>query len=430
MAVNCCTVVPPGRGRGDSHTTFFSWDAIAPSHRTETQSMRHHQHSAAAPIALANEVRPDEPVPSVLIVEDDPALRFVYERAMSRAGLAPRVAGSVRKALAAIAIQPVDCVIVDRGLPDVSGLELVRLLRSAGDMDDVRLIVVSGQGAPDERVEGLEAGADDYLAKPVSVTELVARVRAQLRTRGVIRGRMGAEEAAASAAAWTAGVITDGAYTIHFQPIVDLDRAQTIGFEALTRFADGTSPDIGFARASRAGLGVDLELATAERAVDLSRGLPAGAYVSLNLGAASVPEVSRLRAIVGRADRPVMLELTERDPVLDYEALRRALGRLGSVDHLAIDDVGNGYATLAHVLELRPDVLKLDRSWVRDLPTDPARHSLLGALCKFAGETGAELLAEGIETAQELATVRALGIRLGQGYLLGRPAPAGGARRL
>ena len=392
--------------------------------------MSESQHPASAPPALANEGRSDDPAPSVLIVEDDPALRFVFERALSRAGLAPRAAGSVREALAAIASQPADCIIVDRGLPGVSGLELLRLLRSAREMNDVRLIVVSGLDAVDERIEGLEAGADDYLAKPVSPTELVARVRAQLRTRGVIRGRMGAEEAATSAAAWTAGVITDGAYTTHFQPIVDLDLAKTIGFEALTRFADGTRPDIGFARASRAGLGVDLELATVERAVELAGGLQAGAYVSLNLGAASVPETSRLSGIVGRADRPVMLELTERDPVLDYGALRLALGRLGSVDHLAIDDVGNGYATLAHVLELRPDVLKLDRSWVRDLPTDPARRSLLGALRKFAGETGAELLAEGIETDEELATVRALGIRLGQGYLLGRPSPAGSGPRL
>ena len=92
-----------------------------------------------------------------------------------------------------------------------------------------------------------------------------------------------------------------------------------------------------------------------------------------------------------------------------------------------IDDVGAGYAGLQQILKLRPDILKLDMSLVRDVDLDPARRSLVAALVHFASETGARLVAEGIERLEEREALRTLGVDYGQGYLLGRPGKIGDA---
>ena len=91
---------------------------------------------------------------------------------------------------------------------------------------------------------------------------------------------------------------------------------------------------------------------------------------------------------------------------------------------LFVDDAGAGYAGLTHILALEPDVVKLDISLVRSIDRDPARQALVSGMKFFAKHTGTTLLAEGVETRAEAATLRELGVDLGQGYLFGEPAPA------
>jgi EAL domain-containing protein (putative c-di-GMP-specific phosphodiesterase class I) len=89
---------------------------------------------------------------------------------------------------------------------------------------------------------------------------------------------------------------------------------------------------------------------------------------------------------------------------------------------VAVDDAGAGYSTLRHILDLRPDVIKLDMSLTRDIDSDPARRALAAALISFAHQTGSHIVAEGVETRGELEQLRKLGAEMAQGYLLGRPA--------
>jgi EAL domain-containing protein (putative c-di-GMP-specific phosphodiesterase class I) len=120
----------------------------------------------------------------------------------------------------------------------------------------------------------------------------------------------------------------------------------------------------------------------------------------------------------------VVLELTEHVGVDDYSALTEALAGLRRRGvRLAVDDAGSGFASLRHVLNLAPDVIKLDGELVGGLDRDPARRALAGALLAFGADIGAEVVAEGIETARECAVLRGLGFRLGQGHHLGRPEP-------
>jgi EAL domain-containing protein (putative c-di-GMP-specific phosphodiesterase class I) len=90
---------------------------------------------------------------------------------------------------------------------------------------------------------------------------------------------------------------------------------------------------------------------------------------------------------------------------------------------LAIDDTGAGFASLRHILNLEPDIIKLDISLTRGVDVDRARRALAAALIAFAANTGASIVAEGVETASELSVLRDLGVGFGQGYLLGRPGP-------
>jgi EAL domain-containing protein (putative c-di-GMP-specific phosphodiesterase class I) len=118
-----------------------------------------------------------------------------------------------------------------------------------------------------------------------------------------------------------------------------------------------------------------------------------------------------------------VIELTEHIDFGQYPGLQGALVRLRkSGVRLAVDDAGSGYSSLTHILKLAPELIKLDRELVCGIDIDPVRRALVTALVLFAADTGAEILAEGIETSDELDVVRRLGVRYSQGYYLGRPA--------
>jgi EAL domain-containing protein (putative c-di-GMP-specific phosphodiesterase class I) len=116
------------------------------------------------------------------------------------------------------------------------------------------------------------------------------------------------------------------------------------------------------------------------------------------------------------------VEITEQAQVEDYDELNVALGHLREVGvRIAVDDAGAGYASLRHILRLEPDVIKLDKSLVRNVHRDRPRRALATALISFAAEIGATIVAEGIESAEELDALRDLGVTFGQGYHLARP---------
>lgn len=126
----------------------------------------------------------------------------------------------------------------------------------------------------------------------------------------------------------------------------------------------------------------------------------------------------------GGAQRRIVLEITEHAQVNDYAALQRALAPLRrSGVRVAVDDAGAGYATLRHITELQPDLIKLDAHLTRNVEQDAIKRALIKAMTTFAREIGCDLVAEGIETERQRDLLLALGIRNGQGYLFGRPAP-------
>ena len=217
------------------------------------------------------------------------------------------------------------------------------------------------------------------------------------------------------------GIIADGAFWPVFQPIVDIVQDKVVGYEALTRFADGSDPEAVFAEAAASGVGVQLEIATLRAALEAAEALPDHAWLNVNSSPKLILAHGHLRSLLSGCRRPVVVEVTEHEAIVDYPAFRTAVAALGPKTRLAVDDAGAGFASLRHILELRPAFVKLDRWLVAGLESDEARQAMIVGLGYFARKVGCQLIAEGIETDIEIALLRSLDIHLGQGYALGRP---------
>ncbi|MGZ8437844.1 MAG: EAL domain-containing response regulator [Candidatus Limnocylindrales bacterium] len=529
-----------------------------------------------------------KPSASVLVVDDVDDLRRLITIALHRGGFDVLEANSGEAAMEIIESRTVDVVVLDMGLPNMSGTDVVRALRARPETLTLPVLLMTGSGTSQSVIEGLDAGADDFLAKPVRLDELVARVRAHLRSHaawsrlvadelrvrasvvaalghmtlstepeaaaeavvneiakrtdapfigvlqlvsgnrlqplatysrnaGASRGgsllpadRSGYLLSKAARGPWAepvpepepgeagnpffsvgmalvagapiyaagtlVGVLNMGgkseyavpslgeqaklmaaaidyasiltavagpaladrreavevrarlkrdlvahAFYPVFQPIVALETRQVVGFEALTRFSDGTPPNVRFAEAAALGLGDDYELAAIEAALAEAPKLPAGSFLTMNVS----PDVllnsgKRLRRRLAGAARPIVLELTEHVPIDDYTDLRNAISVLGEVE-IAVDDAGAGYASMRHILEIRPAFAKLDISLVRGIDGDELRQAMAAGFQYYALRTGCRLIAEGVETEEEASALRSLGVDLGQGYLFGRP---------
>jgi PAS domain S-box-containing protein len=220
-------------------------------------------------------------------------------------------------------------------------------------------------------------------------------------------------------------IIEHTAFQPVFQPIVDLASNAVVGYEALTRFADGTHPESAFEEAAAVGLGAELEIATLKAALSDSEALPASAWLNLNASPELILSGGPLRSLLQGNRRHMVLEVTEHTAIADYPAFRAAMAALGPNVELAVDDAGVGFASFRHILELHPAFVKLDRWLIKDLESDEARKAMIAGLRHFGRSTGCRLIAEGIETDREFAALRSLDIQLGQGYLLGRPVVIG-----
>ena len=226
------------------------------------------------------------------------------------------------------------------------------------------------------------------------------------------------------------------AITIFHQPIHDLETGEPMGVECLARFPNTTrrGPDQWFEDAERVGLGVELEMAAVRAALETLGHVPNGKYVAINASPATIlsgaieRELDAIDPALNDLSR-LVIEVTEHQQVADFAVLSRKLARLKERVRIAIDDVGTGYSGLRHIVDLQPDILKMDMALTRDIHRDPARRALTGALVRLARDIGCKLVAEGIETVEERDAMAELGVHYGQGYFFARPLPVVAAQR-
>jgi len=264
--------------------------------------------------------------------------------------------------------------------------------------------------------------------RDVAALRLLVQLLHDLQARAVSAAQA-VEERSRMRAALEAIVAGHGRHPV-LQPIVDLVSGRAVAAEGLTRFtasspaaAEGRTTAQWFDDSARLGMREALELATAGAVLDLlDDGVPEHAAVSVNLSPQTLVSERLPALLAGRPLRRVVIEVTEHAPVSDYAALAGSLEPYRAHGlRLAVDDAGAGYASLQHVLDVRPDFIKIDMALVRGADVDLPRRTLLTALADFAEATGCRLVAEGVETDGELRAVAACGVHLGQGYLLGRP---------
>lgn len=363
---------------------------------------------------------------TILVVDDDPVNRTMMTAALTRAGYAVIASSGGDEAVhVAFASRP-DALVIDLMMPGTSGLQAINAIRRDPSMRTMPAIVVSGAEDLDSRVRTLAGGADDFVVKPVSAAELVARVDAQLRITAawsdVVRAERSATDHSGEAhQAWLASVVDDRAFDIWFQPIVDMRNRDVCAQEALVRFHDGTPPNEVFHLTESTARRVQLELAVVEQAMNDAESLPTGIDLHVNVSplAAAAPEFVTL---ISCADRASVIEITENEMFGGNDA--RALRQLLPPGcRLAADDVGVGYAGLSQLLDVRPDIVKIDRAVVASIDEDLARQALVAGLVQFGAATGCSLIAEGIERSEERDALLALGVVYGQGYHFGRPEP-------
>ncbi|MGK2939005.1 MAG: EAL domain-containing protein [Solirubrobacteraceae bacterium] len=381
---------------------------------------------------------------SVLLAEDDEQMRMALT---SFIGTEPgfMLVGAVTDAQEAIdlsrALQP-DVVVVDVNMPEGGGPRATREIRRR--VPGTRVLALSAANDRATVLGMLEAGASGYIVKGGPVQEISDAIRRAASGRsslspdvagevvdelaGELQLRRRRERRMSSRLARVRALIDDpGRMGIALQPVCGLEHGDAVGYEALARFSGRPPrpPDHWFRAAGTVGAADELELVALQRALLRLDELPPDAFLSLN-GSPSTfarPEAQRLLTAVA-TDR-LVLEITEHAPVEDYDALAadlRSLRRRGA--RVAVDDAGAGFASLRHILRLSPDVIKLDRSLVSGISRDKAQQALAGGLISFAEKMGALIVAEGIEFAEELGTLRELGVHYGQGYLLARPSTA------
>ncbi|UII57039.1 EAL domain-containing protein [Cytobacillus spongiae] len=228
-------------------------------------------------------------------------------------------------------------------------------------------------------------------------------------------------------------ILMNKSLTMFFQPIINFRTGDNFGFEALTRGPLDSkfhSPLHLFQYAEKLGLLYPLEKIARELAFKNSHSLlQNGEKLFINISSQVVHDPSftpgHTASLLEQFDvnpEEVVFEITERSAIEDFTTFREALNHYRDQGfEIAIDDAGAGYSSLQAISEIMPDYIKIDRSLISNIDENDVKKHILEAFVTFAQKMNSTIIAEGIETSEELRTVMDLGIDCGQGYYLARP---------
>lgn len=371
----------------------------------------------------------------VLLVDDEPGLLRAYRRALTGAGFDVETAADGASAVRTFQEGRFQAVVSDIAMPQMNGVQLLRAIR--GSDLDVPVILVTGAPSVETAIQALDYGALRYLVKPVEVSVLLESVgqavnlhRMAIMKRQAVEMLGGVEKQLGDRAGLE--VKFESALEklfMVYQPIVRWSEHTVAGWEALVRSAEPTIPHPGalFDAAERLDRLQDLSQAIRRKAPVPMLEQPDRGRLFYNLHVRDLNDESLFAPdtpLARMADR-VVLEITERaslDEVRDVRSRVSQLRELGF--RIAVDDLGAGYAGLSSFAQLEPDVVKLDMALVRDVHKAPTKQKLIRSMTSLCADMGLEVVAEGVENAEERDVLVDLGCDLFQGFFFARPGPA------
>lgn len=369
--------------------------------------------------------------PRLLLVEDDVSLRTALMRSLGQR-FDVTALGDATTAAARLEADLFDVVLSDVVLDGMTGIDLLRVVRSH-DLD-VPVILMTGLPEVDGAIEAMNLGALTYIKKPFEPGVLAAALDRATKLADLARAKrdaidagLGGSHASNERAALTTSFerALDSMW-IAFQPIVDGRARQTIGFEALMRSNEPTMPSPAAILDAAEQLGRIHEVGrrVRERTAAAFESDSGDGLLFVNLHSADLFDDHLLDAnapLTKYADR-VVLEITERAAIDDVaDARHRAIELRRRGFKIAIDDLGAGYAGLTSFATFEPEIVKLDMSLVRGVEGSQVKRLIVGRIASLCHDLQMRVVAEGIETSQELSCMLDLGCEYLQGYLLGRP---------
>lgn len=246
-----------------------------------------------------------------------------------------------------------------------------------------------------------------------------------------IESRIELEERGEDAAAQIARLIVDDALTVIHQPIYDLTDWHLIGHECLMRHK--ASPDVSpravLDQARAAGRTLELELHMARKALATLDPAHPERFIAINVSPETLASPALGHIIPEGLASRLVIELNQQDTARDQAAIKEAIRVLKERAWVAVSSDGVGFAGLQALVDLGPDIVKIDREFLAGVAADTSRRALVKALVQFAADTGVTLIAQGVETREDLQALRELGVRFAQGDVLGKPvAPGRGVR--
>jgi EAL domain-containing protein (putative c-di-GMP-specific phosphodiesterase class I) len=366
----------------------------------------------------------------VLIVDDERALVRGLAKLLELAGYFVVTAYDGREAITLIGSSAFDVIVSDIRMPGMDGLTLLRAIR-AKDLD-VPVVFLTGSPTLETAVEAMTYGAFRYLTKPIDGKELTAVVEraAQTHRLALVRREV-SEQIEGKSIGDRAGLESRFASGLEkmwmaMQPILSWRTRSIYAYEALLRTDEPTlrSPLDFVDAAERLNRTKELGRLVRQRIADQLITLPSSVSVFVNLHPSDLvdEELCSREGVLTPYAHGVVLEVTERAALEQVPGLIGGVRRLRELGYrLALDDLGAGYAGLSSFALLEPEVVKVDMSLVRGIHKSTTKQKLFRSFASLCRDLNTELIAEGVEVAEERDCLTDLGGDLYQGYLFARP---------
>lgn len=371
--------------------------------------------------------------PHLLVADDEKSILQVYKRIFGRKNIRITAAADGEDAVRKFRAGRFDAVLTDIHMPRLDGIQLLKAIRAHDDR--VPVLITTGQPSTETAIEALDHGALRYIVKPFVGEDLIESVEHAVQMGRLARFRREAAKLVSEADVSELGKreqlgesLTRAVehLAVHLQPIVEWSTRSVQAFEALARTTEPSLPHPGalFDAANRLDRLSEVSRGMFALASNAMAGRSEDLYVNLHPRDLLDEHLYDSDSLLSKVANRVVLEITERASLNGIDELRSRILRLREIGfRIAVDDLGAGYSGLAAFCALQPDVAKIDMSLVRDIHQTATKQRIVSLLADACNDLNISLIAEGVETVDELKALIDLGCDRFQGYLFARPGP-------